>query len=93
MLKTTEPPDKPAPGRNDGSRPASSRNDGSKPASGRNDGEGEVDGFGVGGSGGKLPHCWITTGSSEVSIPKALGFDDNEVVGGGGDSSLNRKIV
>ena len=63
MLKTTELPDKPASRRNDGSKlaserndgskPASGRNDGSKPASERNDGNGEVVGFGVGGSGGK----------------------------------------
>ena len=63
MLKTTKPPNKPAPSRNNGcrlassrnndSRSASSRNNGSKPASEKNNSNGEIDGFGIGGSGGK----------------------------------------
>ena len=66
MQKTTESPDRPASGRNDGSRPASRRNDGSRPASrrndgsrpasGKNDGNGEVVRFGIGGSGIKPSH-------------------------------------
>ena len=49
----------PVSGKNEGEAPVSGRNEGNVPVSGRNEGDGEVVGFGVGGSGGELPHCWI----------------------------------
>ena len=45
MLKTSESPNKLAPGRNNSSRSASSRNHNSRPASRRNNSNGEVNWF------------------------------------------------